>query len=93
MGWRWPGSKRRKRGRQPLGQLRHTQQSGGLLGDVTHRFDVSAGAANAALFAVAMLACHDPALQQQLEAFRTRQTAAARAMTLPLTNAAGSAAA
>ena len=53
----------------------------------------SAGAANAALFAVAMLACHDPALQQQLEAFRTRQTAAARAMTLPLTNAAGSAAA
>jgi 5-(carboxyamino)imidazole ribonucleotide mutase len=43
----------------------------------------AAGAANAALFAVAMLAGADPALRQQLEAFRARQTEAARAMTLP----------
>jgi 5-(carboxyamino)imidazole ribonucleotide mutase len=42
-----------------------------------------AGAANAALFAVAMLANHDPVLRQKLEAFRTEQTEAARAMTLP----------
>ncbi len=41
-----------------------------------------AGAANAALFAVAMLAVSDPALRQQLEAFRARQTEAARAMTV-----------
>jgi len=44
-----------------------------------------AGAANAALFAVAMLAAHEPALQQQLDAFRQRQTEAARAMTQDLT--------
>ena len=43
-----------------------------------------AGAANAALFAVAMLALHDTALANKLQAFRTEQTAAARAMTLPL---------
>jgi 5-(carboxyamino)imidazole ribonucleotide mutase len=43
----------------------------------------AAGAANAALFAVAMLALHDPALRTQLDAFRARQTDAARAMTLP----------
>ena len=43
----------------------------------------NAGAANAALFAVAMLALHDPALADQLQAFRAEQTAAARAMTLP----------
>ena len=43
-----------------------------------------AGAANAALFAVAMLATHDAALRQQLEAFRAEQTAAARAMTQEL---------
>jgi 5-(carboxyamino)imidazole ribonucleotide mutase len=43
-----------------------------------------AGAANAALFAVAMLATHDPALRQQLDAFRAEQTAAARAMTQEL---------
>ena len=42
-----------------------------------------AGAANAALFAVAMLAHHNVALRQQLDAFRAEQTAAARAMTLP----------
>ena len=43
----------------------------------------AAGAANAALFAVAMLANHDAALRQKLEAFRAEQTAVARAMTLP----------
>lgn len=43
----------------------------------------AAGAANAALFAVAMLANHDPALRARLDAFRARQTDAARAMTLP----------
>ena len=41
-----------------------------------------AGAANAALFAVAMLASDNPALRSQLEAFRARQTETARAMTL-----------
>lgn len=40
----------------------------------------AAGAANAALFAVAMLASHDTALLDQLRAWRTRQTEAARAM-------------
>ena len=43
----------------------------------------SAGAANAALFAVAMLAADDPALRQQLDAFRAHQTEVARGMTLP----------
>ena len=43
----------------------------------------AAGAANAALFAVAMLASTDDALRAQLEAFRAEQTAAARAMALP----------
>ena len=43
----------------------------------------TAGAANAALFAVAMLAVGDAGLRDKLEAFRTRQTEAARAMTLP----------
>jgi 5-(carboxyamino)imidazole ribonucleotide mutase len=43
-----------------------------------------AGAANAALFAVAMLAVDDAALRQRLEAFRARQTEAARAMTQDL---------
>ena len=42
-----------------------------------------AGAANAALFAVAMLASTDDALRAQLEAFRAEQTAAARAIALP----------
>jgi 5-(carboxyamino)imidazole ribonucleotide mutase len=42
-----------------------------------------AGAANAALFAVAMLANEDPSLRARLEAFRADQTEAARAMTLP----------
>jgi 5-(carboxyamino)imidazole ribonucleotide mutase len=43
----------------------------------------TAGAANAALFAVAMLAVSNPALRAQLDEFRARQTEAARAMTLP----------
>jgi 5-(carboxyamino)imidazole ribonucleotide mutase len=42
-----------------------------------------AGAANAALFAVSMLAAHDATLRDKLDAFRARQTEAARAMTLP----------
>jgi 5-(carboxyamino)imidazole ribonucleotide mutase len=40
----------------------------------------NAGAANAALFAVAMLATEQPALRARLEAFRAKQTEAARAM-------------
>jgi len=43
-----------------------------------------AGAANAALFAVAMLATGDAALRQRLDEFRARQTEAARAMTQDL---------
>ncbi len=43
-----------------------------------------AGAANAALHAVALLASTDDALAAQLEAFRVRQTEAARAMKLPV---------
>jgi 5-(carboxyamino)imidazole ribonucleotide mutase len=43
----------------------------------------AAGAANAALFAVALLANENPALRAKLEAFRAAQTEAARAMTLP----------
>jgi len=43
----------------------------------------AAGAANAALFAVAMLANINPALREQLNAFRAAQTETARAMTLP----------
>jgi len=43
----------------------------------------AAGAANAALFAVAMLAAQDEALRARLHAFRASQTEAARAMTLP----------
>jgi len=42
-----------------------------------------AGAANAALHAVATLATTDATLAARLEAFRARQTEAARAMTLP----------
>ncbi len=43
-----------------------------------------AGAANAALFAVAMLANEDAGLRQRLLDFRARQTAAARAMSQDL---------
>ena len=42
-----------------------------------------AGAANAALFAVAMLANERPELLQKLQAFRAAQTEAARAMVVP----------
>jgi 5-(carboxyamino)imidazole ribonucleotide mutase len=45
----------------------------------------AAGAANAALFAVAMLANEQPALRDRLDAFRARQTEAARAMSKDLT--------
>jgi 5-(carboxyamino)imidazole ribonucleotide mutase len=38
----------------------------------------NSGAANAALFAVAMLALHEPALQIKLQAYREAQTQAAR---------------
>ena len=40
----------------------------------------AAGAANAALFAIAMLATTDPALGRKLHDYRVRQTEAARAM-------------
>jgi 5-(carboxyamino)imidazole ribonucleotide mutase len=43
----------------------------------------AAGAANAALFAVAMLAAERPALREQLDAFRAHQTEVARGMTVP----------
>ncbi|MCL2345372.1 MAG: 5-(carboxyamino)imidazole ribonucleotide mutase [Desulfobulbus sp.] len=42
-----------------------------------------AGAANAALFAIAMLANEDAALRDKLQAFRRAQTAKVLAMTLP----------
>ena len=45
----------------------------------------TAGAGNAALFAVAMLANGDAALRAKLDAFRARQTEVARAMTHDLT--------
>ena len=44
----------------------------------------AAGAANAALFAVAMLAATNPALLAQLEVFRQAQTDSASAIVLPL---------
>ena len=43
----------------------------------------TAGAANAALFAVALLAVDNPRLRTQLDTFRAQQTEAARAMVLP----------
>ena len=43
----------------------------------------NAGAANAALFAVAMLALNDASLARELQRFRADQTEAARAMALP----------
>src|SRR4051812_11842475 len=45
----------------------------------------TAGAANAALFAIAMLANRDPALRSRLEAYRARQTEVARGMSADLT--------
>ncbi|WP_310609928.1 5-(carboxyamino)imidazole ribonucleotide mutase [Limnohabitans sp.] len=44
----------------------------------------NAGAANAALFAVALLASTDPVLAEKLQAFRLAQTEVARHMTLPV---------
>jgi 5-(carboxyamino)imidazole ribonucleotide mutase len=44
----------------------------------------AAGAANAALFVVAMMAVHDEALRAKLHAYRARQTEVARAMTQDL---------
>jgi 5-(carboxyamino)imidazole ribonucleotide mutase len=44
----------------------------------------TAGAANAALFAAALLAHDNPALRERLHAFRQRQTEHARQMTLPV---------
>ncbi len=50
-----------------------------------HTFAIGeAGAANAALAAVAMLAVNDAGLADKLLAFRAKQTEAAKAMTLPL---------
>ncbi len=43
----------------------------------------AAGAANAALFAIALLAGEDPQLHARLEAFRSAQTEAARGMVVP----------
>jgi 5-(carboxyamino)imidazole ribonucleotide mutase len=43
-----------------------------------------AGAANAGLFAVALLALNDAALAEQLVAFRSKQTEAVRAAKLPV---------
>ena len=47
-----------------------------------------AGAANAALFACAMLAADDKSLRAKLEAFRAEQTETARQMVLPAVGAA-----
>ncbi|WP_349744659.1 5-(carboxyamino)imidazole ribonucleotide mutase [Roseateles cavernae] len=44
----------------------------------------TAGAGNAALFAVAMLAAEQPGLREQLQAYRLRQTEHARGMTKDL---------
>ena len=49
------------------------------------------GAANAALFAIAMLATTDAALRAKLDAFRARQTQAARDMVVPPPSSTGSA--
>ena len=43
----------------------------------------AAGAANAALFAVAMLAADHPTLRKKLDEFRAHQTEVARGMTVP----------
>jgi 5-(carboxyamino)imidazole ribonucleotide mutase len=45
----------------------------------------NAGAANAALFAIALLANHDSDLRLELEAFRRDQTQTASDMVLPIT--------
>jgi 5-(carboxyamino)imidazole ribonucleotide mutase len=43
----------------------------------------AAGAANAALFAVAMLAADHPTLRKKLDEYRAHQTEVARGMTVP----------
>ena len=48
----------------------------------------NAGAANAALFAIALLANHDSDLRLELEAFRRDQTQTATDMVLPVTGSA-----
>jgi 5-(carboxyamino)imidazole ribonucleotide mutase len=48
----------------------------------------NAGAANAALFAVALLASTDSVLRLELDAYRIAQTQAARNMALPITGSA-----
>lgn len=48
-----------------------------------------AGAANAALHAIACMAVTEPALRDKLDAFRARQTQAARDMVVPPSNQAG----
>ena len=48
----------------------------------------NAGAANAALFAIALLANHDSDLRLELEAFRRDQTQSATDMVLPITGSA-----
>jgi 5-(carboxyamino)imidazole ribonucleotide mutase len=48
----------------------------------------NAGAANAALFAIALLANHDSDLRLELEAFRRDQTQTATDMVLPITGSA-----
>jgi 5-(carboxyamino)imidazole ribonucleotide mutase len=48
----------------------------------------AAGAANAALFAVAMLAVNNPALRTALDEYRAEQTQTARNMALPITGSA-----
>ena len=47
----------------------------------------AAGAANAALFAISMLAVNDPAMRTKLDAYRSAQTEAARATVLPCLDA------
>jgi len=48
----------------------------------------AAGAANAALFAIAMMANSNPDLRMELDAFRRDQTQTAANMTLPITGSA-----
>jgi 5-(carboxyamino)imidazole ribonucleotide mutase len=48
----------------------------------------AAGAANAALFAIAMMANHNPDLRLELDAYRRDQTQTASTMTLPVSGSA-----
>ena len=60
---------------------RSSPQGKGVLGSVVG--SAVSGAANAALFAAAMLAHDHPEVARQLAEFRTRQTQAARDMRVP----------